>query len=351
MNFFGFAVAEKETFAADLDVACLWLKKATLIAGSQARLFVRTADATGEDSKKFSEKFCIATLTGEKPNAPLDLKFDTESVEFTVVGNGKVHVIGNRQSFLGDEDEDDDSSEEPQLEPVAKKRKLAATGSSCSSPESATASPGSTTSDDLAARKDAVTKKRSEQVAEAKKLKEKKEAELKKQQAEQEMELKKKKQEEEAALAAKKAAELKKKNAEEAKRLEEQKKVEKQKLEKQSAGDLSQAPIKKTLQGGLKVEIYKRGSGECAKPGRKVTVAYDGRLASNGKRFDNGTIPFKLGMGEVIKGWDLGVRDMQVGEKRKLLIPAHLGYGSRGAPPQIPRNAALIFDVTLKKIQ
>jgi FKBP-type peptidyl-prolyl cis-trans isomerase len=67
--------------------------------------------------------------------------------------------------------------------------------------------------------------------------------------------------------------------------------------------------VKKVLAGGLKVEISRPGkAGMSAKPGKKVHVMYDGRLASNGKRFDKGKIDFRLGCGEVIAGWDQGVK-------------------------------------------
>ena len=79
-----------------------------------------------------------------------------------------------------------------------------------------------------------------------------------------------------------------------------------------------------------------------------MLVKYCGKLLS-GKQFDAGDITFRLGAGEVIKGWDLGVAGMRVGAKRKLRIPPHLAYGKRGAPPTIPGNATLLFDVELKR--
>lgn len=88
-----------------------------------------------------------------------------------------------------------------------------------------------------------------------------------------------------------------------------------------------------------------------ATSGRRVNVRYVGCLASNGRQFDKGQIRFRLGQGEVIKGWDMGVAGMRVREARRLLIPAHLGYGSRGAPPAIPGNAALAFEVELLDVQ
>jgi len=64
----------------------------------------------------------------------------------------------------------------------------------------------------------------------------------------------------------------------------------------------------------------------------------------------NAPFTFKLGQGRVIKGWDLGVVGMKVGEKRKLVIPPQLAYGANGFPPVIPANATLTFEVTLLKI-
>lgn len=112
-------------------------------------------------------------------------------------------------------------------------------------------------------------------------------------------------------------------------------------------------PAKKgVLAGGLKYEVVRAASGRGpqATRGASVHVQYDGRLASSGRRFDKGKIKFRLGAGEVIKGWDLGVAGMGVGEKRKLLIPPKLAYGPRGAPPDIPPNATLAFDVELLKV-
>jgi FKBP-type peptidyl-prolyl cis-trans isomerase len=109
---------------------------------------------------------------------------------------------------------------------------------------------------------------------------------------------------------------------------------------------------------GLEYEIIKEGSGETPKVGEHVTVHYTGWLNSNGelgKKFDSSVdrgepFVFPIARGYVIRGWDEGVITMKLGEKRRLYIPAHLGYGSRGAGDLIPPNAALIFDVELLKI-
>ena len=107
------------------------------------------------------------------------------------------------------------------------------------------------------------------------------------------------------------------------------------------------------LQGGLKKTDVVVGKGPAAKTGDHVTVDYTGKLVS-GKQFDSsvGRAPFAftLGEGGVIKGWDLGVVGMKVGGKRKLVIPASLGYGATGAGADIPPNATLVFDIELKSI-
>ena len=105
----------------------------------------------------------------------------------------------------------------------------------------------------------------------------------------------------------------------------------------------------------LEIEDTAPGSGRAAKTGDTVHVQYTGTLM-NGTKFDSsydhGGDPFKftLGKGEVIKGWDQGVVGLKIGGKRKLRIPADLGYGSAGSPPTIPPDAALMFDVELVSI-
>lgn len=343
MDLFGFQVSQKEQFSLSLGNSAVWLTQVTLKeCKGKAQLFV----------KRNNQKFAVCCLSENRPNAILDLKIDSEDISFEVLGNGVVEILGNKQDFAPL----DEGEECPDLvcaqkcamdERPAKKAKL-----------------------DLPTEPKKEAKKQEVQKEEPKKAEVKKEA--KKSAAEEQKkateeivknmqkvtEDKKAKQE---AHKAQQEAAAKKKNVEEEKkkkeaaRLEEEKrqKAEKAKAEQQKKkqnGDLS-APIKKQLPSGLKYEISRVGKGAVADRARTVKVAYDGRLASNGKRFDKGTIAFKLGLGEVIRGWDEGVKGMAVGEKRKLLIPAHLGYGARGAPPQIPRNAALVFDVELLSVR
>lgn len=97
------------------------------------------------------------------------------------------------------------------------------------------------------------------------------------------------------------------------------------------------------------------GKGAEAKAGDSVKVHYVGTLV-DGTEFDsskkaNKPFDFDLGAGRVIKGWDQGVAGMKVGGKRKLTIPPSLGYGARGAPPVIPPNATLLFDVELLEVK
>lgn len=109
-----------------------------------------------------------------------------------------------------------------------------------------------------------------------------------------------------------------------------------------------------TLEGGLKIEDLKVGTGEEVKSGDTVSMHYLGTL-ENGEKFDSSYDrgqPFqtKIGVGQVIQGWDKGVPGMKVGGKRKLTIPGPLAYGSQGIPGTIPPNATLIFEVELVEI-
>ena len=102
---------------------------------------------------------------------------------------------------------------------------------------------------------------------------------------------------------------------------------------------------------GIKMETLKEGIGAEAKNGDIVSVHYVGTF-ENGTKFDSsidrGTpFSFTLGVSQVIKGWDLGVLGMKVGEKRKLTIPPDLAYGPGGVPGAIPPNSTLIFEVEL----
>ena len=106
---------------------------------------------------------------------------------------------------------------------------------------------------------------------------------------------------------------------------------------------------------GLRYQDVSLGSGTVASAGKTVSVHYTGWLP-NGEKFDssrdrNQPFGFTLGAGQVIAGWDEGVAGMKVGGRRKLVIPPDLGYGTAGAPPDIPPGATLVFDVELLDVR
>jgi FKBP-type peptidyl-prolyl cis-trans isomerase FkpA len=109
-----------------------------------------------------------------------------------------------------------------------------------------------------------------------------------------------------------------------------------------------------TMADQLKLEDLKVGTGVEAVAGKQVTVHYVGTL-TDGSKFDSSRdrgkgFSFKLGGGQVIKGWDQGVAGMKVGGLRKLTIPSDLAYGDRGFPPVIPGKATLVFEVELLSV-
>ncbi|MEN2487695.1 peptidylprolyl isomerase [Flavobacterium sp. B11] len=108
-------------------------------------------------------------------------------------------------------------------------------------------------------------------------------------------------------------------------------------------------------ESGLRYKMIQKGEGKKAEAGKTVSVHYEGSL-ENGKVFDSSyprkkPIEFKLGIGQVIEGWDEGIALLQVGDKARFVIPSDLAYGPSGAGGVIPPNATLIFDVELMDVK
>ncbi|CCF58575.1 hypothetical protein KAFR_0E04240 [Kazachstania africana CBS 2517] len=168
----------------------------------------------------------------------------------------------------------------------------------------------------------------------------------------------KRKQEEqpkEPAQAKKVKKETKKETKSEEPKKEENKKAKKVEFKKdlEEGPTKSQKPKAKVLEGGVIVEDRTVGKGALAKRGSRIGMRYIGKL-KNGKVFDKNTsgkpFVFKLGRGEVIKGWDIGVAGMAVGGERRIVIPAPYAYG-KSALPGIPANSELTFDVKLVSLK
>jgi peptidylprolyl isomerase len=109
-----------------------------------------------------------------------------------------------------------------------------------------------------------------------------------------------------------------------------------------------------TTESGLQIDDIQAGEGECPNTGDYVTVHYTGKF-QDGRIFDSSVsrkqpFRFRIGVGQVIKGWDEGVLSMKPGGKRLLTIPPQLAYGAAGAGGVIPPNATLIFEVELLQV-
>ena len=118
--------------------------------------------------------------------------------------------------------------------------------------------------------------------------------------------------------------------------------------EDKMSGDIQETP------SGLKYIVIEPGEGDKPEKGKKVKVHYTGKL-EDGSVFDSSIkrgvpIEFTLGVGQVIKGWDEGLATMQVGSKRRLIVPPHLGYGNKNSG-KIPPGSTLVFEVELLRIE
>ena len=108
-------------------------------------------------------------------------------------------------------------------------------------------------------------------------------------------------------------------------------------------------PEAKKTTTGLRYIVLQQGKGEAGKPGDRAAVLYVGRLL-NGTEFDRNLdrehpFSFRVARGQVIEGWEQILQQMKPGEKRLVIVPPELAYGTRGSPPKIPRNATLVFEM------
>ena len=100
----------------------------------------------------------------------------------------------------------------------------------------------------------------------------------------------------------------------------------------------------------IKIEELVEGDGAIVKDGNTVEVMYIGSFPE-GKTFDNGSFSFRVGSGQVVPGFDLGVQGMKKGGKRRITIPPELGYGAAGAGGVIPPNSTLVFELEILEIR
>jgi len=123
--------------------------------------------------------------------------------------------------------------------------------------------------------------------------------------------------------------------------------------------DLSTKPVieaSSDLPTSLETKDIVEGEGPAAKDGDTLSMQYVGVVTETGEEFDASwtsgqPFEFELGGGNVIKGWDEGIKGMKVGGRRELIIPPDLAYGAAGSPPKIPPNATLTFVVDLTDIK
>jgi len=107
---------------------------------------------------------------------------------------------------------------------------------------------------------------------------------------------------------------------------------------------------------GIRYVIEREGAGALAVPGEIVSVLYNGSLLQGGKQFDHNQdrahpFVFRLGRGQVIQGWDQVLQLMRPGEKRLVIIPPELAYGTHGQAPVIPHDATLVFEIELLSVK
>ncbi|KAH6898794.1 hypothetical protein B0T10DRAFT_454114 [Thelonectria olida] len=294
------------------------------------------------------ENFVICTLDTERNyQQPLDITVNHgEKVFFVVTGTHTVYLTGN---YIMDDDEEDDEDEDDEEDYDLSPDELEyALGQADSDEES----------DDLDGVQDPrITEVESDE--EAPKLVPVKKGKNKRTAEDATEGLDALISKEDAKEAKKQQKKLKNNKGEAVSTEDSKKKVQFAKnLEQGPTGSAEKAKQAKATTGvkvvqGVTIDDRTIGKGRSVKNGDSVGVRYIGKL-QNGQVFDANKkgkpFSFKVGKGQVIKGWDIGVVGMAIGGERRLTIPAHLAYGSRGMPG-IPANSQLIFDVKVLEIK
>ncbi|KAI1045918.1 hypothetical protein LB505_007943 [Fusarium chuoi] len=306
-------------------------------------------DDSDDDSEEGAdlENFVICTLDTERNyQQPLDITVNHgEKVFFVVTGTHTIYLTGN---YIMDDDEDDEDEDEDDYDLSPDELEYALEGEE------------SDESDEL----DGVQDPRVQEIEsdeEAPKLVSVQKGKNKRAAEEATEGLDELISKDDAKLSKKQQKKLKN-NKGEAVATEEKKDAKKvqfaKNLEQGPTGSAEKAKQGKATTGvkvvqGVTIDDRTIGNGRTVKSGDTVGVRYIGKL-QNGKQFDANKkgkpFSFKAGKGQVIKGWDIGVIGMAIGGERRLTIPAHLAYGSRGLPG-IPANSTLIFDVKLLEIK
>lgn len=119
---------------------------------------------------------------------------------------------------------------------------------------------------------------------------------------------------------------------------------------KEDSTESAKTGVKKSLGRGLSYEVLAPGKGQMAVQGKNAVVKYQLNLARTGQKIDSGSLKFRVGSGEVVTGFDKGVKGMCVNEKRRIFVPSDLGYGKKKTG-NIPPNSDLVFEVTLVAIK
>ncbi|KAF4461858.1 FK506-binding 4 [Fusarium albosuccineum] len=306
-------------------------------------------DDSDDDSEEGAdlENFVVCTLDTERNyQQPLDITVNHgEKVFFVVTGTHTIYLTGN---YIMDDDEDDEDEDDYDLSPDELDYELGGDESD--------------ESDELDGLEDPRVQEIESDEEEAPKLVPVKKGKNKRAAEEAVESLDELISKDDTKLSKKQQKKLKN-NKGEAVTAEDSKKDAKKvqfakNLEQGPTGSAEKAKQSKATTGvkvvqGVTIDDRTIGNGRTVKNGDTVGVRYIGKL-QNGQQFDANKkgkpFSFKAGKGQVIKGWDIGVVGMAIGGERRLTIPAHLAYGSRGMPG-IPANSTLVFDVKLLEIK